>query len=226
MRSLEWRTLVRSKFGADSWRITSKLGSNSRIVAKEQGMDCGWWLLFPLGVGLFDVISWRLSGTMELRMPRAGMHQKGRDHRGGPRSGEAGGWRRLPKRLGAVPVGYKCHCGWHLASGRQWLGMGWALWKWGGLPLPRYPWPRGLTMTPKKWLRTFKYRSIIFHTVVVPNFAIPNFALSSSPLPPRDASEGKGPQRRPQKRLDRWLEAVTVGYKCHCAGTWRQGDSG
>ena len=38
----------------------------------------------------------------------------------------------------------------------------------------------------------------------------------------RDALEGKGSQRRPQKRLDRRLEevakrlgAVTVGYKCH-----------
>ena len=30
------------------------------------------------------------------------MHQKGRDLRGGP----SGGWRRLPKRLGAVAVGY------------------------------------------------------------------------------------------------------------------------
>ena len=37
---------------------------------------------------------------------------------------------------------------------------------------------------------------------------------------PRDASEGKGPQRRPQRRLGRRLEgvakrlgAVTVGYK-------------
>ena len=39
----------------------------------------------------------------------AGMHQKGRDLGGGPRSGYTGGWRRLPKRLGAVTVGYKCH---------------------------------------------------------------------------------------------------------------------
>ena len=37
------------------------------------------------------------------------MHWKGRGLRGGPRSGEAGGWRRLPKRLGAVTVGYKCN---------------------------------------------------------------------------------------------------------------------
>ena len=34
---------------------------------------------------------------------------EGKDLRGGPRSGWAGGWRRLPKRLGAVTVGYKCH---------------------------------------------------------------------------------------------------------------------
>ena len=26
----------------------------------------------------------------------------------------------------AVAVGYKCHCSWHLPSGRQWLDMGWA----------------------------------------------------------------------------------------------------
>ena len=32
---------------------------------------------------------------------RAGMHWKGRDLRGGPRSGKTGGWRRLPKRLRA-----------------------------------------------------------------------------------------------------------------------------
>ena len=50
----------------------------------------------------------------------------------------------------------------------------------------------------------------------------------SCPPPPRegggeaDALEGKGPQRWPQKPLDRRLEefsqrlgAVTVGYKCH-----------
>ena len=39
----------------------------------------------------------------------AGMHEKGRDRRGGPRGGQTGGWRRLPKWLGAVVVGYKCH---------------------------------------------------------------------------------------------------------------------
>ena len=32
--------------------------------------------------------------------------------------------------------------------------------------------------------------------------------------PSRDALEGKGPQRRPQKRLDGRLEEVIVGYKC------------
>ena len=35
-----------------------------------------------------------------------GMHWKGRDLGGGPRGGQTGGWRRLPKRLGAVTVGY------------------------------------------------------------------------------------------------------------------------
>ena len=28
------------------------------------------------------------------------MHSKGRDHKGGPRGGWVGGWRRFPKRLG------------------------------------------------------------------------------------------------------------------------------
>ena len=42
--------------------------------------------------------------------------------RGGPSSGWTGGCRRLPKRLGAVTVGYKCHWGWHLAFGDS----GWA----------------------------------------------------------------------------------------------------
>ena len=39
----------------------------------------------------------------------AGVHWNGRGLRGGPRSGQAGGWRWLRKRLGAVTVGYKCH---------------------------------------------------------------------------------------------------------------------
>ena len=38
-----------------------------------------------------------------------GMHWRGSGLSGGPRSGWTGGWRRLPKRLGAVTVGYKCH---------------------------------------------------------------------------------------------------------------------
>ena len=40
--------------------------------------------------------------------------------------------RRLPKRLGAVTVGDKCHERWHLASGGQWLGIDWAPWRRGG----------------------------------------------------------------------------------------------
>ena len=35
--------------------------------------------------------------------------------------------------MGAVTVGYKCHRAWHLVSGRQWLGIGWAPWS-GGVP--------------------------------------------------------------------------------------------
>ena len=45
------------------------------------------------------------SHTGVLHKGQAGMHWKGRDLRGG----QAGGWRGLPKRLGAVTVGYKCH---------------------------------------------------------------------------------------------------------------------
>ena len=36
-------------------------------------------------------------------------HWTGKHLRGGPRSGLRIGRRRLPKRLGAVTVGYKCH---------------------------------------------------------------------------------------------------------------------
>ena len=64
--------------------------------------------------------------------------------RGGPRGSQTGGWRRLPKRLGAVTVGFKCHCSWHLPPGKQWLGIGWAPWRGGGgtsLPL-MHPWAR------------------------------------------------------------------------------------
>ena len=39
----------------------------------------------------------------------AGMHSKRRSLRGGPKGGLAGGWRRLPERLGAVTVDYTCH---------------------------------------------------------------------------------------------------------------------
>ena len=48
-----------------------------------------------------------------------------------------GGWRRLPNRLGAVTVGYKCHGAWYLPPGRQWLGTGWAPWR-GGDPFPPF----------------------------------------------------------------------------------------
>ena len=33
----------------------------------------------------------------------------------------------LRKRLGMVTIGCKCHGGWHLPLGGQWLGIGWAL---------------------------------------------------------------------------------------------------
>ena len=41
--------------------------------------------------------------------------------------------------------------------------------------------------------------------------------LEAPPPPQRDAVEGKGPQRPPQRRLNRRLEEVTVGSKCHRA---------
>ena len=53
----------------------------------------------------------------------------------GPR--RRGGWRRLPKRLWAVTVGYKCHSSRHLPSGGQSLGISWAPWK----PPPPSPFP-------------------------------------------------------------------------------------
>ena len=39
----------------------------------------------------------------------AGLHEKETGLRGGPRGGWVGGGRGLPKRLGVVAVGYKCH---------------------------------------------------------------------------------------------------------------------
>ena len=44
----------------------------------------------------------------DLMQGSSGMHSKGRSPTRGPGTGEAGGWRRLPKRLGAVTFGYKC----------------------------------------------------------------------------------------------------------------------
>ena len=41
--------------------------------------------------------------------------------------------------MGAVTVGYKCHGRRHLASGGQWLGIGWALWRGGGGGTPPPP---------------------------------------------------------------------------------------
>ena len=50
--------------------------------------------------------------------------------------GWRGGWRRLPKRLGAVTVGYNNHGRLHVPSGGQRLGIGWAPWGGGGRGLP------------------------------------------------------------------------------------------
>ena len=45
--------------------------------------------------------------------------------------------------MGVVTVGYKCRWSRHLASGGQWLGIGWAPWRGrgGGTPPPRLPMP-------------------------------------------------------------------------------------
>ena len=69
---------------------------------------------------------------------QAGLHQKGRDLRGGPRGGEAGGWRRLPKRLGRLlSVTSAMEAGtWR--RGGQWLGVGWAPWRRRGGYLPAF----------------------------------------------------------------------------------------
>ena len=73
-----------------------------------------------LAGGVQAVIPNRRCGTppqQRLLGPGAGMHEKGRHTRGRPRSGYAGGWRSLPKRLGAVTGGYKRHGSWHLCQG-------------------------------------------------------------------------------------------------------------
>ena len=78
-----------------------------------------------------------------------------------------GGWRRLPKRLGAVTVGCKRRCSWHLASGGQWLGIGWAPWRGGGgaPPLPTHPCLPRLQAPPPPLLHTT--RECLVHRVCV-----------------------------------------------------------
>ena len=52
---------------------------------------------------------WRGANRRRQLWAAAEMHWKGNDRKGDPRGGYTGGWRRLPERLGAVTVGYKCH---------------------------------------------------------------------------------------------------------------------
>ena len=58
------------------------------------------------------------------------------------------------KRLGAVTVGDKCHWSWDVASGRQWLGIGWApFWGGGGDTSPPFQCIPGVQgRTPKLWV--------------------------------------------------------------------------
>ena len=53
----------------------------------------------------------RENAMLGVPAPAPGMRSKGRDLRGGVRGGQMGGWRRLPKRLWAVTVGYQCVMG-------------------------------------------------------------------------------------------------------------------
>ena len=68
----------------------------------------------------------------------------------------------------------------------------------------------------------------------LPGHPGPGSPLMLAPLGPRDAFDGKGPQRRPQQRLGRRLDEANeaVGGRLLSVsnavepGTWRQGDSG
>ena len=50
--------------------------------------------------------------------------------------------------MGAVSVGYKCHGSRHLASGGQWLGIGWAPWRGGG---DTFPTSNAFVPPPRLW---------------------------------------------------------------------------
>ena len=98
---------------------------NEENVVYRCGLWCGWVLVLPLMLARGPMLGGRgwgptlgtrqgvgggcsvLGGVGAYSIP--GMHSKGRDLRGGPRGAWIGGWRTLPKRLGAVTVGYKCH---------------------------------------------------------------------------------------------------------------------
>ena len=74
-------------------------------VANTQSTSQAWQRLqFPKST---------LPGNPEIPLPPSPrMHQKVRGLGGGPRGGWTSGRRRLPKRLGAVTVGYECGSGW------------------------------------------------------------------------------------------------------------------
>ena len=112
-----------------SWRVPPRC---QNTAFHSGGGGGGWHKALVVG----SVSLWR-----RLLGGGGGMHQKGRDLRGGPRGGSIGGWRRLPKRLECrLQVPQKP------PSGRQWLGVGWAPWKGGGgvpPPLPIHLWRGG-----------------------------------------------------------------------------------
>ena len=102
-------------------------GKGAGVVPSRLREDAGWCFRGCMGVRLFE------EGILHLWMGGlAGMHQKGRGPEGARR--RLDGW--LEEVAEAVGGGYcRLHWSWHLASGGQWLGIGWAPWNggWGAL---------------------------------------------------------------------------------------------
>ena len=118
----------------------------------------------------------------------------GRDLGGGPRSGQTGGWRRLPKRLGAATVGYR--------GGGGGAGGG------GG----------GARVTPSAWALVKRNRCIGKKWMTkAPTHSSPP---SSAPRCVRRWRRTKT-SRHQHKRRDRMGGANPAARKLgHCHGTW------